>query len=132
VKFDGPWWSILQPADIMSVGVATVDAMTAAARHDPVPHPLARGASPALIKQWLPPHDAQRFVADYQTAMDDARGSLELGGVLDVVERWRQIAILQTDPDAYRRTVRRAAELAAGQPSPDEETLDVTTAKAGL
>lgn len=33
-------------------------------------------------------------------------------------------------PDAYRRTMGRAAEL-AGEPSPDDEPLEVTCAKAG-
>jgi hypothetical protein len=52
--------------------------------------------------------------------------------VYEVAERWRGIAILQSDPEAYRRTIRRAAELGTGQPSPDDEALDVTTTKAGL
>lgn len=106
--------------------------MTAAAQPGPAPHPLAAGASPAVIKQWLLPHDASRFVGEYQAALDHARTSLELGGVLEVVERWRSIAILQSDPAAYRRTLRYAAELATGEPSPEDEPIDVTTAKAGL
>jgi hypothetical protein len=85
-----------------------------------------------VVKQWLLPHDARRFVVEYEAALDDARTSLELGGVLAVVERWRRIAILQTDPDAYRRTVRRAAELATGEPSPENEPLEVTATKAGF
>jgi hypothetical protein len=50
----------------------------------------------------------------------------------EVVEPWRRIAVLQTDPAAYRRTLRRAAELATGEPSPDDEPLEVTSARAGL
>jgi len=106
--------------------------MTAAAHHDRAPHPLVRGASPAVIRQWLLPRDAERFVAEYEAALDDARSSLELGGVHDVVERWRRIAVLQTDPEGFRRTVRRAAELATGELSPEDEPLDVTCAKAGM
>lgn len=109
-----------------------VVAVTTAARRDPEPHPLARGASPAVVKRWLLPHDADRFVTEYENALDYARTSLDLTDVHEVVERWRAIAILQTDPEAYRRTIRRAAELATGQPSPDDEPLDVTTTKAGL
>ncbi|MEJ2890571.1 DUF6247 family protein [Actinomycetospora aeridis] len=105
--------------------------MTAAAQPEPAPHPLFAGASPAVVKQWLLPHDADRFVGEYQAALDDARTSLELSGVLEVVERWRSIAILQSDPAAYRRTVRYAAGLASGEPSPDDEPLDVTTVRAG-
>ncbi|MCD2191707.1 DUF6247 family protein [Actinomycetospora soli] len=106
--------------------------MTAAARRDPEPHPLALGASPAVIRQRLVPDDAARFVAAYEAALNDARTSLDLAGVHELVERWRGIAILQTDPAAYRRTIRRSAELATGQPSPEQEPLDVTTTKAGL
>jgi hypothetical protein len=108
--------------------------MTAAARNEPgsQPHPLVRGASPAVVRRWLFPHDADRFLIEYRAALDEARISLDLEPVLEVVERWRQIAVLQTDPAAYRRTLRRAAELATGEPSPDDEPLEVTSARAGL
>jgi hypothetical protein len=106
--------------------------VSAAPHAEPGPHPLAAGASPAVVKRWLLPHDARRFVAEYEAALDDARTSLDLAGLVEVVERWRGIAILQTDPDAYRRTLRTAAELATGQASPDDEPLDVTATKAGL
>ena len=106
--------------------------MTAAAHHEPARHPLAAGPSPAVVKQWLLPHAAQRFVAEYHAALDDARTSLELAGVLEVIEHWRRIAILQTDPEAYQRTLRHAAEIATGEPSPEDEPLEVTSAKAGL
>jgi hypothetical protein len=85
-----------------------------------------------VVKARLLPHDADRFVAEYEAALDDARASLELAGVFEVVERWRRIAILQTAPDAYRRTIRHAATLATGEPSPDDEPLEVTSTKAGL
>lgn len=86
--------------------------MTAAAEPEPGPHPLAAGASPAVVTQWLLPHDAERFIAEYRKALDDTRTSLEL----EVVERWRGIAILQTDPESYRRTVRHAAQIAPANP----------------
>ena len=107
--------------------------MTAASPHgDPAAHPLANGASPAVIQQWLTPVDARRFVSEYEEAIDEARTSLELTAVFEVIERWRRLAILQTDPEAYRRTIRRAAELATGQPSPDDEPVEISAAKAGL
>jgi hypothetical protein len=106
--------------------------MTGAAQPEPAPHPLAAGASPAVVKQWLLPHNAERFIAEYREALDDARTSLQLEVVLEVVEHWRGIAILQTDPAAYRRTVRHAAQIATGEPSPQDEPLAVTSTKAGL
>jgi Family of unknown function (DUF6247) len=97
--------------------------MTAAARDRPEAHPLARRASPATVCQWLIPHDEVRFVTEYEIALalDDARASLDLGGVFDVVERWRRIAILQTDPGAYRRTMRLAAERVDADVVEDQE-----------
>jgi hypothetical protein len=107
--------------------------MTAASsRRDSAAHPLANGASPAVIRQWLLPRDARRFVSEYEEAIDEARTSLDLAAVFEVIERWRRIAILQTDPEAYRQTIRRAAELATGQASPDDEPIEVSAAKAGM
>lgn len=117
----------------MSAVATTVSGMTAALpHHDPAQHPLAAGASPAVIRQWLLAADAQRFVSEYERAIDEARTSLELAPVVEVIERWRRIAILQTDPEAYRRTIRLAAELATGQPSPGDEPIEVSAAKAGM
>lgn len=96
------------------------------------PHPLLRGASPAVIRPWLMPEDRERFVAEYESAMDEARRSLDLSGVHEVVERWRQIAALQSDPTAFRRAVRHVAELMTGETSPEDEPFDVTRAKAGM
>jgi hypothetical protein len=107
--------------------------MTASSPHRSGPeHPLSAGAAPATVRRWLAPEDAQRFLDEYQLAIDDARSSLDLTTVHEVTERWRRIAILQTDAEGYRRTVRRAAELATGHPSPDDEPLEVTKRKAGL
>lgn len=116
-----------------SLAAATVSVMTAASsRRDSAAHPLANGASPAVIRQWLLPRDARRFVSEYEEAIDEARTSLDLAAVFEVIERWRRIAILQTDPEAYRQTIRRAAELATGQASPDDEPIEVSAAKAGM
>lgn len=61
--------------------VAIVPAVTAAARRDPDPRPLALGATPAVIRQWLLPDDAARFVAAWEAALDDARVSPDLTDV---------------------------------------------------
>ncbi|HEY2193802.1 MAG TPA: DUF6247 family protein [Actinomycetospora sp.] len=106
--------------------------MTAAAR-DPVPEgSLARGASPATVHGHLPEPERSRFLAEYEAALDHARGTLDLAPVLDLVERYRAIAIAQSDPEAFRRGVRRWAEIVTGEPVPDDEPFEVTRTKAGI
>lgn len=96
------------------------------------PHPLLRGASPAVICDWLWPGDRARFVDEYQRALDDARRSLDLAELHDVVERGRRLAVMQIDPERFRRTVRRVAEFNTGEPPPADEAFDQTRAKAGF
>lgn len=97
------------------------------------PHPLLPGATPATIRSWLATdEDRARFLEEYATALDRAREELDLTAVHDTIEEWRRIAVLQTDPAGFRRTVRYAAEQATGHPSPEDEPLAVTRAKAGI
>jgi hypothetical protein len=97
------------------------------------PHPLLPGASPATIRSWLATdEDRDRFLGDYAAALDRARDELDLTPVQDTIEEWRRIAVLQTDPAGFRRTVRYAAEQVTGQPSPEDEPLAVTRGKAGI
>lgn len=98
----------------------------------PEQHPLLPGATPAVIRAWLDKDDQDRFLAEYNAALDEARESLDLGGVHSVVEQWRRIAVLQTDPAGWRRTVRFGAELATGEVPPEDEPLAVTRARAGI
>ena len=92
--------------------------MSAEPSHPAEPHPLLQGASPRTIGDWLSSELRRRFGNDYEAAMDRARTDLDLEGVHEVVERWRQIAVLQTDPVAFRRTMRLAAEIATRERPP--------------
>jgi hypothetical protein len=94
--------------------------------------PLLPGASPATIRSYLLPEDQPRFVEAYETALEEARRTLELEPVEYVVEQWRRVALLQADPERFHRTVRRAAEVLTGQPTPEDEPFDVTRSKAGM
>lgn len=118
----------------MSCGIATVSAMTAStSAHDaPSPRSLAAGASPAAVRAGLFAEDRTQFDAAYGAALDEARRTYELGPVHDVVEEWRRRAILQSDPEAFRQSVRRAAEFFTGTPVPDDEPFEITRAHAGL
>lgn len=106
---------------------------TEAASDSAQPHPLMPGASPATVRSWLATDDDRdRFLADYAAALDRARRELDLAAVHEVIEEWRCIAVLQTDPVGFRRTVRYAAEQATGLACPEDEPLAVSRAKAGI
>ncbi|MDL5158371.1 DUF6247 family protein [Actinomycetospora termitidis] len=97
------------------------------------PHPLLPGATPATIHTWLATaEDRAGFVAEYDDALERARRELDISGVHEVIERWRRVALLQSDPAGFRHVVRYAAELATGAASPDDEPLEVTRRKAGI
>ncbi|PVZ11029.1 DUF6247 family protein [Actinomycetospora cinnamomea] len=95
-------------------------------------HSLAQGASPAAIHAALLPADREVFLAAYGAALDRARSMLHLAPVHELLEEWRRRAILQSDPAAFRRSVRRAAEFFSGEPVPDDEPFEVTRARAGM
>ncbi len=93
---------------------------------------LTRGASPATVRSLLEEPEQSRFVAEYEVALDAARSSLDLAPVLDLVERYRAIAIAHSDAEGFRRGVRRWAELLTGETVPEDEPFEVTRAKAGI
>lgn len=95
-------------------------------------HSLAKGASPDAIRSALLVEDQAAFDVAYDMALSDARESLDLTRLFRMLERWRGIAVLQRDPAVFRRVARRAAEKLTGQPSPDDEPLAVTRAKASM
>jgi hypothetical protein len=87
------------------------------------------GASPAEVRAALRPEFREAFDRDYRAALDLAAESLELRGVLDVVEHWRMRAWVTRDPDEHRRVVRRAAELLTGELPPEDEPVAVTESR---
>src|ERR1700761_5464236 len=93
--------------------------------------PLAPGASPRAIAASLLGADRTEFLAEYDRLVERARVDLDLTEVLDMLEHWRGVAVLQADPQRFARNVRRAAERITGRPIPDDEPLEVTRGKAG-
>jgi hypothetical protein len=106
--------------------------MTSAAAADSPERRLLPGASPATIRSFLLPEDRPRFVEAYEAALDEARRTLDLSTVHDVVEDWRRVALVQADAVRFRRAVQRAAEIVSGVPVPADEPFEVTRARAGL
>lgn len=90
------------------------------------------GASPKAVVGHLFPEDRGPFQAEYESALDEARRTYDLSGVHRLVEHWRRIAALQTDPAVFRESVRTLAEIASGTPSPADEPFAVIRQKAGL
>jgi len=93
---------------------------------------LRRGAAPRAIRSALFPDDQTAFDIAYSAALADARASLDLTAMFEMLEHWRRVALLQQDPTRFHALARRAAELLTGRPIPDDEPLAVTRAKAGI
>lgn len=88
---------------------------------------LAPGAEPEVIRECLLPEDRERFDAALTRAR--AAGDDQLW---DCIERWRGIAVLQADRQKFHRLARQIAERTTGVPSPEDEPLEVTRAKAHI
>lgn len=100
---------------------------------EPAPRdPLAKGASPEAIRAALLPEERSAFDSAYTAALAGARESLDLTDLFRALERWRGRALLQRDPEHFHRVARRAAEKLTGRPSPEDEPLAVTRAKAQM
>ncbi len=109
--------------------------MTATYAYDEQPasgHPLRPGASPAAIRAALLATDRAGFDAAYEAALVESRETLDLTGLFKTLERWRRLAVLQSDTNAYRHTVRRVAHTLTGQESPVDEPVEITRSKAGM
>lgn len=93
------------------------------------PHPipaipaLPEGAGPRAIRAALLVEEREEFDQAYRGALAEAAQTWELGGVLEVLEHWRRRVIMSADPVAYRRMLRRAAELLSGEQVPEDEPL---------
>ena len=92
-----------------------------AAFHDAQP---VSASTPREIRAALTGEEIGHFDREYRQAMADAAESLDLSGVLAMLERWRRVAwSSRDDPDAHRRMLENAARLNAGE--------DVTTVPWG-
>jgi hypothetical protein len=92
----------------------------------------AKGASPGAIRSALLPEDQADFDVDYEQALAQAGTCWDLTELFTVLEHWRRLAVLQSEPEVFRRVARRAAELHTGQPRPEDEPLSVTRAHTGI
>lgn len=84
-------------------------------------HPLRRGAAPAAIRAALPAEDRAGFDADYAQALARAGETRDLTELFTVLEHWRRLAVLQSEPEVFRRVAQRAAGLRTGGAGPADE-----------
>jgi Family of unknown function (DUF6247) len=63
-------------------------------------HPLRPGASPHAIRAALLPVDRTTFKTAYGAVLAEGRESLDLTGLFTMLEHWRRVAVLQSDPRA--------------------------------
>ena len=87
--------------------------------------PLPAGEDPRSIRAALLPEEAGDFDREFRAAMTEATQSLDLTGVLQVLERWRRVAESSRDAAAHRRMLKHAEELTRGAGA--DVTPDVTT-----
>jgi hypothetical protein len=87
-------------------------------------------STPREIRAALTGEEIGDFDREYRQTMADAAESLDLSGVLAMLERWRRIAwSTRNDPDAHRWMLESAARLTSGE---DVSTVPWEQVKAEL
>jgi Family of unknown function (DUF6247) len=79
----------------------------------------------------LLPEEAGDFDREFRAAMTQATETLDLTGVLDLLERWRRVARSSRDERAHRRMVEHADRLTGGDDVATEPWA-ATRARLGL
>lgn len=91
-------------------------------------------ASPAQVRAALIPEEAAEFDQRWREAMAEATTSLDLAGVLALLDEWRLIArrTAARGADVHRALYRRAAERLTGAELPPDMPLPEVKALLGL
>ncbi len=86
----------------------------------PVQHrPVAPAADPVAIRACLSPELVAVFDREWEIVLDRAKASKDLGGVQDLLQKWRHFAYAElADPGSYFRVLAQAARIqATGRPA---------------
>jgi len=70
--------------------------------------------APAAIREALLPEEIGDFDREYRQVMAEATEGRDLTPVLDMLERWRRIALSSRDAQAHRRMLARADQVREG------------------
>lgn len=92
---------------------------------------LVEGRSARAVADALMPADREKFLAEYDGLVEQARITLDLEPVFDLVRRWRGLAALQLDPQQYLEHLQRTVELVTGMPVTGAESIDQLREKIG-
>jgi hypothetical protein len=95
--------------------------VTAAAKPEPDPIPaLPPDATPQAVRAALVAEERAAFDRDYQAALAEAGKTLDLTGVLDVLNNWRHVAWItqRHGAETHQRMLNAAARLMAGDDVP--------------
>lgn len=95
-------------------------------------HPLARGARPKDIRAALFPEDQAEFDEALAAATERFRASLDFSELFTLLDQWRKIAVLQSDPERFARIARKAAELNTGRPPAADADTDELRSQSGI
>jgi hypothetical protein len=82
-----------------------------------------------VMRARLLPEEVDDFDREFRQAVAEATKTLDLSGVLAVLERWQRVARFSQDPKAHRRMLERAEQLNAGHEIATESWQQT---KAGL
>lgn len=99
--------------------------------------PLSAGDGypvPRSIRSVLLPEEAGDFDREFRAAMAQATETLDLTGVLQLLERWQRVAESSRDARAHRRMLERANRLGRADTANEVQTeaWSVTRARLGL
>jgi hypothetical protein len=99
--------------------------------------PLSAGSDfpvPRSIRGVLLPEEAGDFDREFRAAMAQATETLDLTGVLQLLERWQRVAESSRDARAHRRMLERADRLGRADTADEvsTEAWSVTRARLGL
>ena len=89
---------------------------------------------PRSIRAVLLPEEAGDFDREFRAAMGQATETLDLSGVLRLLERWRRVAESSPDARGHRRMLERASRLGRADTADEvsTEAWSVTRARLGL
>jgi hypothetical protein len=90
--------------------------------------------APRSIRGLLLPEEAGDFDREFRSAMAQATETLDLTGVLQLLERWRRVAESSRDAQAHRRMLAHADLLSRGDTAGavSTEAWSVTRNRLGL